>query len=717
MKMRISIFLVVFVSSFLSPLSTNAISTGAINATVQIVCPDDYGNWFSGSGTIIDSKGIILTNKHVVTDLYGGIIPTCFIGFIESISTEPNFGTTGNYNLAEVKYYTTTDDMDAAILYLNNPASKTFPYVNIWDSNSASLTFGNKLEMIGFPSIGGSTITYTSGDFSGFGSVSDGTQNYIKSTAILEHGNSGGGAYNSAGQFIGIPTMVISGTLNSISYILSVNSIKNWLAGFLGSGYKEEVIEQQPIIAAPQVAIQNDITPPSITNSTVGIYGYNANNEFLHYSEAGNNTAIYEFGRISFGWFQNCEKNQYGVYIGTCINDEESDVVGYYYYFGQNPTAMPEKDGTYIAADNMSKDTIYSHDPTYKDQVKLPIIFEAKMGKNYFILQAKDSNGNISNPLINLEYIYESDNFKDVKFFTIKNYKQETLGVLNYPARETWDYESHVIETNQSSLILCPDYGFTIDGLVYYISYQTDRWWFDKARTGTVSTNQCVTITNLNGKGVTNLFIKPNTYAINSFFGKHLVLTISYKSTISSTIQPVSKILSTNYENNTVYWSDSQNTMTFQKASTVDTSTSSNLNFMERVKGRILLQVEENGEAWYVRPSDSKRYYMKNGDVAYTMMRYFSLGITNADLAKIPSVSDTTAMKNSTSICTQNALANRLKGQILLQVEEHGEAWYIDPDKCRMIYMKDGATAYEMMRFLGLGITNADLNKIPVGTL
>jgi hypothetical protein len=30
--------------------------------------------------------------------------------------------------------------------------------------------------------------------------------------------------------------------------------------------------------------------------------------------------------------------------------------------------------------------------------------------------------------------------------------------------------------------------------------------------------------------------------------------------------------------------------------------------------GKILLQVQERGEAWYVRKSDSLRYYMKNGE-------------------------------------------------------------------------------------------------------
>ncbi len=135
----------------------------------------------------------------------------------------------------------------------------------------------------------------------------------------------------------------------------------------------------------------------------------------------------------------------------------------------------------------------------------------------------------------------------------------------------------------------------------------------------------------------------------------------------------------------------------------------------ERLKGRILLQVEDHGEAWYIRKEDGMRYYMADGNAAYEMMRYFSLGISNADLDKIPKVNDSLAMNKSTSICKSNALANRLKGEILLQVDNHGEAYYVDPVKCRAIYMADGAAAYQIMRYLGLGAKNEDINKIVLG--
>jgi uncharacterized protein YkwD len=150
-------------------------------------------------------------------------------------------------------------------------------------------------------------------------------------------------------------------------------------------------------------------------------------------------------------------------------------------------------------------------------------------------------------------------------------------------------------------------------------------------------------------------------------------------------------------------------------APTANTSTSSSS--LAWLKGYILLQVQANGEAWYVSPSNFKRYYMKDGAVAYEMMRSFGLGITDADLAGLPAVADTTAMKNSASVCASNSSASRLKGKILLQVQQHGEAWYIYPKTCRRIYLKDGAAAYEIMRYLGLGITNANLDKIIYGSL
>jgi hypothetical protein len=127
-----------------------------------------------------------------------------------------------------------------------------------------------------------------------------------------------------------------------------------------------------------------------------------------------------------------------------------------------------------------------------------------------------------------------------------------------------------------------------------------------------------------------------------------------------------------------------------------------------QLKGKILLQVESHGEAWYVNPADGKRYYMKDGATAYEMMKKFGLGITNADLTKLPQENE----KNN-----YPSLVNRLKGKILLQVEDHGEAWYVNPKTGYRHYLKDGEAAHSLMRYYSLGITNNNLEKIPEGSL
>lgn len=125
----------------------------------------------------------------------------------------------------------------------------------------------------------------------------------------------------------------------------------------------------------------------------------------------------------------------------------------------------------------------------------------------------------------------------------------------------------------------------------------------------------------------------------------------------------------------------------------------------ERLSGRILLQVESYGRAWYVYPENLTRYYLRDGDEAYQMMRNLSKGISNNDLQKIPQA----AGQNYNS-----ELVDRFRGYILLQIEEHGEAWYVNPVDGLRYYLKDGQTAYNFMRDMGLGITTSDLRKIPM---
>ena len=58
--------------------------------------------------------------------------------------------------------------------------------------------------------------------------------------------------------------------------------------------------------------------------------------------------------------------------------------------------------------------------------------------------------------------------------------------------------------------------------------------------------------------------------------------------------------------------------------------------FPERLAGMILLDVELNGEAYYIYPKDLKKYYLGRPADAFFIMQSLGLGITNQDLAYIP---------------------------------------------------------------------------------
>lgn len=133
---------------------------------------------------------------------------------------------------------------------------------------------------------------------------------------------------------------------------------------------------------------------------------------------------------------------------------------------------------------------------------------------------------------------------------------------------------------------------------------------------------------------------------------------------------------------------------------TVPTNKKIDVNLTNRLKGQIVLQVESKGEAYYINPKDGKGYYMADGSAAYDIMRNLGIGITNKDLDKIK---------------TDAYFRKKYIGKIFLQVEAHGEAYYISANG-RYNYLKDGAAAYEIMSSLGLGISTSNLEKIATGS-
>lgn len=73
----------------------------------------------------------------------------------------------------------------------------------------------------------------------------------------------------------------------------------------------------------------------------------------------------------------------------------------------------------------------------------------------------------------------------------------------------------------------------------------------------------------------------------------------------------------------------------FQRLAKSDMPVEGDKELANQLKGKIVLQVEKNGEAWYIYPKDLKAYYLGRPDDAFRIMRELSLGISRENLARV----------------------------------------------------------------------------------
>ena len=176
---------------------------GVVNITTETVA---Y-NWFlepvpqegsSGSGSIIDQRGYVLTNYHVVEEAFK-VFVTLADG--EQIEGEV-IGTDPENDLAVVKF---------------DPGDREL--VTIPMATSSNLRVGQKVLAIGNPF--GLDRTLTTGVVSGLGRAIRASSNLvirdmIQTDASINRGNSGGPLLDNQGNMIGINTVIFSPSGGSI---------------------------------------------------------------------------------------------------------------------------------------------------------------------------------------------------------------------------------------------------------------------------------------------------------------------------------------------------------------------------------------------------------------------------------------------------------------------------------------------------------------------
>jgi serine protease Do len=185
-----------------------------------------------GSGMIIDKKGRILTNYHVVQD-------------VDEIKVQ-----LADRRRFEAEVVGSDPASDIAIIRIKGQVPSDLPVAELGDSDQ--LEVGNVVMAIGSPF--GFIQTVTTGVLSAKGRAGIGINTYedfLQTDAAINPGNSGGPLVNMRGQVIGINSVIASGIgqFAGVGLAIPINMVKAVLPtltsggkivrGFLGVGIQE----------------------------------------------------------------------------------------------------------------------------------------------------------------------------------------------------------------------------------------------------------------------------------------------------------------------------------------------------------------------------------------------------------------------------------------------------------------------------------------------
>ena len=174
----------------------------------------------SGSGTIIDPKGLVLTNAHVA---FGGDLSSMSEPYWMAVGLTVN-----DRDLPQLAYLARPVAWDKTLdLSIIAPAYGLdgkpikpdrvhLPPIAIGDE-SQEVDLEDRIRLIGYPGVGGETVSLFVGQVTGFSPDPANPElspvGWIETSASAGPGVSGGTAVNDAGEFIGVPTQGLGGVV------------------------------------------------------------------------------------------------------------------------------------------------------------------------------------------------------------------------------------------------------------------------------------------------------------------------------------------------------------------------------------------------------------------------------------------------------------------------------------------------------------------------
>lgn len=222
-------------SAFIRPALAFTPTQQQLASVVQVVSQNltegesGYEDIASGSGFFVDQGSLtVMTNAHVVLQEDYTPYDRYVICLTQSTSAAPECTYTASLIIAD-------DDSDLALLKLTgkdindkNISLPSLSYATLADSSK--LNIGEEVNALGYPGIGGNTITLTKGSVSGFINANHNGKDtiiWIKTDTKFNPGNSGGAAFDQNGNIIGMPTQVQVG-FDALGYMRPSNYIKEW---------------------------------------------------------------------------------------------------------------------------------------------------------------------------------------------------------------------------------------------------------------------------------------------------------------------------------------------------------------------------------------------------------------------------------------------------------------------------------------------------------
>jgi len=167
----------------------------------------------TGSGSIIDSKGLVLTNGHVVRNSNTVVV------------------TLANKQKLQGKVISRSRNPDLALIQLQN-VSGNLPKINIISSSQVKV--GQRAFAIGNP-FGQFAGTLTTGIISRI----DSDRKLLQTDAAINPGNSGGPLLNSRGELIGVNTLIFTPSEGNVGIGFAINA--DTVRQFISSAPRERV--------------------------------------------------------------------------------------------------------------------------------------------------------------------------------------------------------------------------------------------------------------------------------------------------------------------------------------------------------------------------------------------------------------------------------------------------------------------------------------------